>query len=142
MVQRNGDPAIYTPVNIVYDASTNTAGAALGRILPDGNYQLTIPSGIITDLAGNPLATTFTYNFFVLAGDANHDGRVDVTDLGILATNWQSSGKNFSQGDFNYDGVVDVTDLGILATNWQKSLPALSPLQRTVPHPLVQDVLG
>jgi hypothetical protein len=43
---------------------------------------------------------------------------VDVTDLGILATNWQSTGRSFSQGDFNYDGIVDVTDLGILATNW------------------------
>jgi len=46
-----------------------------------------------------------------------------VTDLGILATNWQGLGKSFSQGDFNYDGRVDVTDLGILATSWQKSLP-------------------
>ena len=45
-----------------------------------------------------------------------------MTDLGVLATNWQSSGQTFSTGDFNYDGRVDVTDLGILATNWQESL--------------------
>jgi hypothetical protein len=51
-----------------------------------------------------------------------------VSDLGILATNWQGTGKTFLQGDFNYDGVVDVTDLGILATNWQKSLPVAAPI--------------
>ena len=65
--------------------------------------------------------------FFFLAGDANRDRTVDVTDLGILATNWQQSPQTFSQADFSYDGVVDVTDLGILATNWQRSVPAPGP---------------
>lgn len=53
-----------------------------------------------------------------VAGDANSDGKVDVTDLGILATNWQMTG-DYTNGDFNFDGFVDVSDLGILATNWQ-----------------------
>jgi hypothetical protein len=39
------------------------------------------------------------------------DRIVDVSDLGILATNWQGNG-NFSQADFNLDGHIDVTDLG------------------------------
>jgi hypothetical protein len=56
-------------------------------------------------------------------GDANLDRRVDVTDLGFVATNWQHSGGTFRQGDFNYDRMIGVTDLGILATSWQKSLP-------------------
>ena len=53
------------------------------------------------------------------AGDANLDGKVDVTDLGILATDWQLSEKNWLGADFSGDGTVDVTDLGLLATNWQ-----------------------
>jgi hypothetical protein len=53
-----------------------------------------------------------------LAGDANLDGVVDVSDLGALATNWQSSGV-WTSGDFNYDGITDVADLGFLAENWQ-----------------------
>lgn len=61
--------------------------------------------------------------FFVLPGDANRDGRVDVSDLGILASNWQQAGRRFSQGDFSYDGVVDVADLGILATHWAPAVP-------------------
>jgi hypothetical protein len=55
---------------------------------------------------------------FTYAGDANLDGQVDVTDLGALATNWQTS-TVWTGGDFNYDGFVDVSDLGALATNWQ-----------------------
>ena len=52
-------------------------------------------------------------------GDANRDRKVDINDLAILANNWQSTGKVFSQGDFNYDGAVDAIDLGILSANWQ-----------------------
>jgi hypothetical protein len=52
-------------------------------------------------------------------GDANLDRRVDVTDLGILATNYGKTVPNgIIQGDFNQDGKVDVTDLGILATDY------------------------
>jgi hypothetical protein len=116
------------------DGSTNAVsitfadgdGSSGGRskTFPDGNYHLTLPAGSVEDNAGNPLETTFTFDFFVLAGDANRDRVVDVADLGILATNWQNNQTTFSLGDFSYNGRVDVTDLGILATNWQKSLPA------------------
>jgi hypothetical protein len=51
-------------------------------------------------------------------GDANFDGRVDVADLGLLASNWQSTAE-WSGGDFNHDGFVDVADLGLLASHWQ-----------------------
>jgi len=54
----------------------------------------------------------------VYAGDSNLDGEVDVGDLGILAGNWNLSGKTWQTGDSNNDGVVDVGDLGTLAGNW------------------------
>jgi hypothetical protein len=109
-----------------YDPYTRTATLTFpgGGTLPDGNYHVTAAAGSFNDLAGNVNTAALSFDFFVLAGDANHDGSVDVSDLGVLATNWQSSGKTFADGDFNYDGVVDVSDLGILATSWQKSLPA------------------
>jgi hypothetical protein len=59
---------------------------------------------------------------YTLLGDANLDRRVDVTDLGTLASHWQQSPRVFSQGDFNYDAVVDIADLGILASNWQVTM--------------------
>jgi hypothetical protein len=52
-------------------------------------------------------------------GDSNLDRKVDVTDLGTLATNYGKSVPNgILQGDFNGDGKVDVTDLGLLATDY------------------------
>jgi hypothetical protein len=117
-------------LQLSYSSATNTATFTFPTLpnhaLPDGNYTATILASLVADTFGNQMANDFTFKFFSLAGDANHDRVVDVSDLGILATNWQGTGKTFNQGDFNYDGIVDVSDLGILATNWQKSLPAIS----------------
>jgi hypothetical protein len=43
---------------------------------------------------------------------------VDITDLGVLASFWQTSGF-WRDGDFDYSGLIDITDLGLLASNWQ-----------------------
>jgi hypothetical protein len=51
-------------------------------------------------------------------GDANCDGKVDVGDLGILASNYGQQGKTWNKGDFNGDRLVDVGDLGILAASY------------------------
>jgi hypothetical protein len=113
-------------VALSYDLATNTATFTFpgypNGVLPNGSYAARIHTSLI-DAFGNAMAVDQTLNFFVLAGDANHDGKVDVADLGILASNWQQTGRTFSQGDFTYDGKVDVADLGILASNWQGSLP-------------------
>ena len=64
-------------------------------------------------------------------GDANEDGYVDVSDLGILATNYGvGSGKEWGDADFTGDGLVDVSDLGILATNY-----GTVPPPQAVPEP-------
>ena len=45
----------------------------------------------------------------IVPGDANLDGRVDVTDLAILAANYRKQVTGgWSMADFNGDGVVDV----------------------------------
>jgi hypothetical protein len=62
---------------------------------------------------GSSILIKYTY-----AGDANLDGQVDITDLGNLATAWQTAGP-WTSGDFDYSNFVDITDLGMLATNWQ-----------------------
>jgi len=60
-----------------------------------------------------------TYSDMMVPGDANSDGKVDVSDLGILAANYgMTSGATWDKGDFNGDGKVDVSDLGILAANY------------------------
>jgi hypothetical protein len=96
--------------------------------LPDGRYVATLNGAGVTNAGGTPIAGSPALNFTVLAGDADNDGDVDVSDLGVLATHWQQSGQTFSGGNFDYspNGSVDVNDLGLLATNWQKSLAAPS----------------
>ncbi len=68
------------------------------------------------DAASQSILVKYTYY-----GDANLDGQVDISDLGALATAWQTSAV-WSQGDFDYSGFVDISDLGKLATNWQRGV--------------------
>jgi hypothetical protein len=76
---------------------------------------------------------------YTLYGDANLDRSVNVTDLGLLATNWQLSSRRWNHGDSNYDHSVNVTDLGALATNWQIALPA-APATRRIRTALIDTV--
>ena len=73
----------------------------------------------------------------LVAGDANNDGKVDGSDVTILACNWQTGvggvgGANWSMGDFNGDGAVDGSDVTILAGNWQYGVTTAA---ASVPEP-------
>jgi len=48
-------------------------------------------------------------------GDLNGDGKVNVTDLSTLLTNWGKSGVT---ADLNGSGKVDISDLSVLLSNW------------------------
>ena len=113
------DPA---SMSIAYDSSVNLAtvsfpGLAIA-LLPDGNYRATFAAANVTDIAGNPLPADHVLNFFFLMGDANHDGRVNLADFNILASNFGQGGRDFTQGDFNYDGTVNLADFNILASRF------------------------
>ncbi len=90
--------------------TTSSSGGKLGYA-DNAVLHLTSFAGQTVD-DGN-LLVKFTYG-----GDANLDGQVDISDLGALATAWQTSAP-WTGGDFDYSGFVDISDLGILATNWQ-----------------------
>ncbi len=72
----------------------------------------------LTSFGGQTVDDTNLLIKFTYGGDANLDGQVDISDLGALATAWQTSAP-WTGGDFDYSGFVDISDLGILATNWQ-----------------------
>jgi hypothetical protein len=71
-----------------------------------------------TSFAGQSVDASSILIKYTYAGDGNLDGQVDITDLGNLATSWQTSNV-WTGGDFDYNNFVDITDLGMLATNWQ-----------------------
>jgi hypothetical protein len=60
-----------------------------------------------------------------LAGDANHNDIVDVSDLLAVAAAWGTSQADPMYNpscDFNNDGLVDAADLLMLSNNWGKRL--------------------
>jgi hypothetical protein len=129
VVTKDSESTPVTPTSLQYDADTNTATLVFATVLADGNYTATVLAAGVQDTDGNSMSANATHYFFQLVGDANGDRVVDVTDLGILASNWQQTQKLFSDGDFNYNTSIDVGDLGILASHWQTSLSASAPAQ-------------
>jgi Bacterial Ig-like domain len=115
-----------------YVVATNTATLSFAGFpsmpLADGNYRNTIASGSVTDLAGNALGAS-TFDYFVLAGDADRNRTVNFNDLLVLAQNYNQTGKTFSQGNFDYsaDGLVGFNDLLLLAQRYNQSVLSLSP---------------
>ncbi|MEA1952641.1 MAG: PKD domain-containing protein [Planctomycetota bacterium] len=88
---RSDAPAGLTALDI-NEAQSYLNGGALVLTAVDGDLTVPIPA------------------------DFNLDGKVDVTDLGILTTHYGQSGMTWLEGDATGDGDVDVADLGVLAT--------------------------
>ena len=95
---------------------------AYGETLSTMSDQTILMTAGVTSIpAGESYFDLSSYIRLRQPGDANCDGAVNVGDLGILAANYGSSNKTWSQGDFNDDGSVNVGDLGILAANYGSS---------------------
>ena len=98
-------------------------------------YDGTLTPEDVAYLFANPGETLFESP--QVAGDANGDGKVDGSDVTILAGNWQKGVDDgltatWAEGDFNGDGKVDGSDVTILAGNWQYGVEAAA---SAVPEP-------
>jgi hypothetical protein len=76
----------------------------------------------------------------LLPGDASGDGAVNGTDLNIVLSNYNQTGRQWAQGDFNGDGSVDGADLNIVLSNYNQSISSSAAL--TVPEPGALVLLG
>lgn len=109
--------------------SSSAAGSA-------GQYAIGYADGSVdSSTAAQPGQVLIEY---ALAGDANLDGTVNLTDLLSLLNNYGRSGADWSQGDFNYDGTVNLTDLLGLLNNYGQSLTDA----RAVPEPACLGILS
>jgi hypothetical protein len=128
-------------MKVTYDPASRTAVFTFpgypGGVLPDGNYEATLTPTASTPspapalapqamaLAAAP-APAFSLRFFVLSGDANHDGRVNALDLITARRNLGRTGAlgplGPAQGDVNYDGKVDLWDLLTVRRNFGKKI--------------------
>lgn len=81
---------------------------------------------------GTPNDLTFTWNLVgqglfsnpvlyqaVLAGDANADKIVNIFDINLISSNWNTAGPN---GDVNYDGIVNIFDINYVSSHWANTL--------------------
>lgn len=77
----------------------------------------------VNTVVGDPLMTWKT----LLPGDANKDGHVNIEDLALMSTYWQSydpsmaGGYWWDHGDFDGDGRININDLSLMATYWGQS---------------------
>lgn len=84
--------------------------------LADGAHTLKVTA---YDAANNSTTATQTVtvsnNAAGAQGDLNGDKKVNITDLSILLSAWNSSN---ATADINKSGKVDITDLSILLSHW------------------------
>ena len=99
-------------------------------------YNYTLSDAEVASLYATPGSVIGGQNPDV-PGDANRDGKVDGSDVTILAGNWQKGvddgqTASWEEGDFNGDGKVDGSDVTILAGNWQHGVDSTA---ASVPEP-------
>lgn len=95
--------------------------------LGDGNYQLSIPSNLVTDIFGNPLdgdgdgmpggdyvfGSSQVDNFFRLFGDTSGDRQVSVVEFGQMRSNFGKSSADagyLEELDYDNNNVIDMAD--------------------------------
>jgi len=119
---RNGTPIDSSNFAVSYNTTTNVATFTFpgfpNQILPNGQYTATLVSSAgtpnVTDPEGDPLLANSVVNFFVLAGDADHNGVIDFDDYSFIDNGFNNGRTGFVNGDFDYNGIVDFDDYSII----------------------------
>ena len=98
--------------------STTAASDAVHRTALGYAETASIFSTFPATFAGQQVDDTAIVVKCTLYGDANLDGTVNVSDFTRLASNFGSTGTNWSSGNFDYDDDTDVSDFTRLANTF------------------------
>jgi formylglycine-generating enzyme required for sulfatase activity len=126
----NGGPLDITDATGYYELtiSYGWSGTVRADLNPGDNWGFVPPNRSYDNVTVDQSDNDFESR---LLGDTDHDGDVDLVDLGNLATYYgTTSGAIWAMGDFDGDGDVDLVDLGNMATNYGYGVPA-APLDFT-----------
>src|SRR5205823_12929166 len=63
---------------------------------------------------GETVTGTDALVMYTYGGDANLDGKIDISDYGRIDFNIPLGVAGWYNGDFNYDGKIDISDYGII----------------------------
>ena len=107
-----------------------------GKTHPTGILSTTIPANQGLAVADNALPTILFTTFgglpvdldsllvgFELLGDANVDGKVNVTDLNIILSHLGQTTPNWTSGNFDGAATIDLTDLNDVLNHLGTSIP-------------------
>jgi len=101
--------------SVSYSSGTYTATFTPSANLPNNKTCTATLSTAITDAAGNPLATAYSWSFTtvqtVLPGDATGDGVVDARDITKVERIIAGLDAQTPGADANQDGVVNALDI-------------------------------
>jgi chitodextrinase len=125
-----------TSITLGWSASTDNIGVSGYRITRNG-ATIATTSGSTLSYNDTGLTASTSYNYTIVAldalgnvspagtltaatvtakiGDLNGDNQVNITDLSIFLSNWNTSS---ATADLNHDGTVNIIDLSILLSNW------------------------
>lgn len=139
------DSTEIVPASVTWDAANRRAVFAFAQALPGGALQARVQAEAVAHAFGQTMVQDFERSFDVHRGDANGSGRVDFSDLLVLAQNYGSTSADYTRGDFDYDNDVDFDDLLILGQSYQSEPPAARSARRAGRNgsaALAADVVG
>jgi hypothetical protein len=111
--------------NLFVDVANNDYRFKAGSMAINAGTSYDAPAW---DLAGNPRPMggqydIGAYEYFIVPGDANLDGKVSFADYLALESNFGKTGMGWMDGDFNGDQKVSFADYLILEAGFGKSAP-------------------
>jgi hypothetical protein len=105
-LQVNGS-TVSTLSSSPYNFNLNTLNYA------DGSYTVGV-SG--TDSGSH--TSSDSLSVYVTNGDLNGDGKVNLSDLAVMAGFWLQTDPNYSHGNITGQSAINLSDLAVMAANW------------------------
>jgi hypothetical protein len=88
-----------------------------GLSAAEAHEALNISGGATASWSGESVDANTVLVKFTYGGDANLDGKIDISDYGLIDSAVRIGGTGWFNGDFNLDGKIDITDYGIIDSN-------------------------
>ena len=106
----------------VVPASEGTLATLTFEVIAAKNSTINLMDVILSDSAGRPLAVTARSGHIVATElptnwDVNEDGKVNILDLTLVASNLNADAPKNPRVDVNRDGNVNILDLVLVAQN-------------------------
>jgi len=114
----------------LYDTAGTPAFFQANGFLAEGIHWNDAGSDYIADLVLEALRTNGA-SLDTPFADVTGDGKVDLSDFGVLKQNFGLTGVKMSQGDLSRDAKIDLSDFGVLKASFGKTPGAA----RVVPEP-------